>query len=213
MKSILAAVAAAVLVMGMVRLRASNYKRSRSTTRPAAAPRGRSSSPRRAATTRSTVSTSTLVFAGHPGRHRDGRQRPGADEQLQPRVGDAGQLRGDAPFTVVGSSLNKAFFALMSRKEFASVKDLKGKTIAVSQIGDPPYNYTSAFLRTFGLSARDVQWIAAGADATAGPPRCVGPRRRHAADAAGLLPARRGRLQDLGNLADHDESSRRRPTC
>jgi len=71
----------------------------------------------------------------------------------------------DASFTVVGSSVNRAFFVLMSRPEIASVKDLKGKTLAVSQIGDPPYNYASAYLKKFGLTARDVQWVAVGTDA------------------------------------------------
>src|SRR5438477_7337995 len=41
----------------------------------------------------------------------------------------------DASFTVVGSSVNRAFFVLMARPDIPSVKDLKGKTLAVSQIG------------------------------------------------------------------------------
>jgi ABC-type nitrate/sulfonate/bicarbonate transport system substrate-binding protein len=94
----------------------------------------------------------------------------------------------------------------MSRKDIASVKDLKGKTIAVSQIGDPPYNYTSAFLRKFGLSARDVQWIAAGADANGRAAALASGR----ADATLLTPPAYFRLEEagyksLGNLADHDD--------
>jgi ABC-type nitrate/sulfonate/bicarbonate transport system substrate-binding protein len=107
---------------------------------------------------------------------------------------------------VVGSSVNKPFFALMSKKDIAGVKDLKGKTIAVSQIGDPPYNYTSAFLRTFGLTARDVQWIAAGADANGRAAALASGR----ADATLLTPPAYFRLEEagyknLGNLADHDD--------
>jgi ABC-type nitrate/sulfonate/bicarbonate transport system substrate-binding protein len=114
--------------------------------------------------------------------------------------------RGDAQFTVVGTSVNKPFFALMSRKDIASVRDLKGKTIAVSQIGDPPYNYTSAFLRKFGLSPRDVQWIAAGADANGRVAALASGR----ADATLLTPPAYFRLEEagyksLGNLADHDD--------
>jgi len=148
----------------------------------------------------------TLVFAGHPA-------------GIAMVVSDQAQMssynlesvmqassRGDPSFTVVGSSVNKPFFALMSRKDIASVKDLKGKTIAVSQIGDPPYNYTTAFLRTFGLSARDVQWIAAGADANGRAAALASGR----ADATLLTPPAYFRLEEagfksLGNLADHDD--------
>ena len=148
----------------------------------------------------------TLVFAGHPA-------------GIAMVVSDQAQMssynlesvmqassRGDAQFTVVGTSVNKPFFALMSRKDIASVKDLKGKTIAVSQIGDPPYNYTSAFLRKFGLSPRDVQWIAAGADANGRAAALASGR----ADATLLTPPAYFRLEEvgyksLGNLADHDD--------
>ncbi|HLG59200.1 MAG TPA: ABC transporter substrate-binding protein [Vicinamibacterales bacterium] len=148
----------------------------------------------------------TLIFAGHPA-------------GIAMVVSDQAQMssynlesvmqassRGEAPFTVVGSSVNKPFFALMSRKDIAGVKDLKGKTIAVSQIGDPPYNYTSAFLRTFGLTARDVQWIAAGADANGRAAALASGR----ADATLLTPPAYFRLEEagyknLGNLADHDD--------
>src|SRR5687767_7627145 len=112
----------------------------------------------------------------------------------------------DGSFTIVGSSLNKAFFALMSRKDIASVKDLKGKTVAVTQIGDPPYNYTIAYLRKFGLSARDVNWIAAGSDANGRAAALASGR----ADATLLTPPAYFRLEEagyksLGNLAEHDD--------
>ena len=55
----------------------------------------------------------------------------------------------------------------MVPKAIKSAKDLKGKRIAVSQIGDAPYNYTVALLGKFGLKPRDVQWIPVGTDATA----------------------------------------------
>src|SRR5436190_6244592 len=47
----------------------------------------------------------------------------------------------EASLVMVGNSLSKAVFAFVARKDFNSVKELKGKRIAVSQIGDPPYNY------------------------------------------------------------------------
>jgi ABC-type nitrate/sulfonate/bicarbonate transport system substrate-binding protein len=148
----------------------------------------------------------TLVFAGHPA-------------GIAMVVSDQAQMssynlesvmqassRGDAPFTVVGASLNKAYFALMAKKDVASIAELKGKTFAVSQIGDPPYNYTSAFLRKFGMGPRDVQWIAAGADAT-GRAAALSSGR---ADATLLTPPAYFRLEEagfrnLGNLADHDD--------
>jgi ABC-type nitrate/sulfonate/bicarbonate transport system substrate-binding protein len=148
----------------------------------------------------------TLVFAGHPA-------------GIAMVVSDQAQMssynlesvmqassRGDAPFTVVGASLNKAYFALMAKKEVGGITDLKGKTFAVSQIGDPPYNYTSAFLRKFGMTPRDVQWIAAGADAT-GRAAALSAGR---ADATLLTPPAYFRLEEagfrnLGNLADHDD--------
>jgi len=148
----------------------------------------------------------TLVFAGHPA-------------GIAMVVSDQAQMssynlesvmqassRGEAPFAVVGASLNKAYFALMTRKDVASVKDLKGKTFAVSQIGDPPYNYTSAFLRKFGMTPRDVQWVAAGADAT-GRAAALSSGR---VDATLLTPPAYFRLEEagfksLGNLADHDD--------
>jgi len=66
----------------------------------------------------------------------------------------------------VGSMLNKGVFALMAAKGINSVKDLKGKRIAVSSIGDAPYNYTIALLAKSGLKATDIQWVPSGTDAT-----------------------------------------------
>jgi ABC-type nitrate/sulfonate/bicarbonate transport system substrate-binding protein len=72
--------------------------------------------------------------------------------------------RDASAFTVVGSSSNKGLFALLAQKEFSSPKQLKGKRIAIGQIGDAPYNYTVALLGTFGLGVRDVQWVPVGTD-------------------------------------------------
>ena len=51
-------------------------------------------------------------------------------------------------FTLAGSSSNKGLFALMAQKEFTDPRQLKGKRIAIGQIGDAPYNYTVALLGT-----------------------------------------------------------------
>src|SRR5580698_2414973 len=70
----------------------------------------------------------------------------------------------DGSLLLVGSALNRAMFALMGAKNISSVRELKGKRIGVSQIGDAPYNFAVAMIGKFGLSARDVQWIPLGTD-------------------------------------------------
>src|SRR5712691_4082528 len=56
----------------------------------------------------------------------------------------------DNSLIIVGGWLNKAVFALMGRKDFTKIQDVKGKRIAVSQVGDAPYNYAVALLKTAG---------------------------------------------------------------
>jgi ABC-type nitrate/sulfonate/bicarbonate transport system substrate-binding protein len=68
----------------------------------------------------------------------------------------------DGSLSLVGSSLNRGTFALMANKNFKTVQALKGKKIAVSQVGDAPYGYVVAILSKAGLSDRDVQWIPVG---------------------------------------------------
>jgi ABC-type nitrate/sulfonate/bicarbonate transport system substrate-binding protein len=68
----------------------------------------------------------------------------------------------DPSMALIGSSLNRGTFALMAKKEITSVAGLKGKRMAVSQIGDAPYGYIIAILAQSGLTSRDVQWIPVG---------------------------------------------------
>ena len=70
----------------------------------------------------------------------------------------------DGSLVSEGSSLNKGVFAFISRKDIASVKDLKGKKVAITQLGDAPYNYTIALLADFGVTPRDVNWVPVGTD-------------------------------------------------
>src|ERR1035441_9116050 len=65
---------------------------------------------------------------------------------------------------IVGSPYRKSLFALMAGSSVGSVRDLKGKRIGVSQIGDAPYNYAVGLLGKFGLTPRDVQWVPIGTD-------------------------------------------------
>jgi ABC-type nitrate/sulfonate/bicarbonate transport system substrate-binding protein len=111
----------------------------------------------------------------------------------------------DASFALMGSSSNRGLFALMAQKDVSSPKELKGKRIAIGQIGDAPYNYTVALLGTYGLGVRDVQWIPVGTDVT-GRAAALQTNR---ADATLLTAPNYFRLEEAGfrnlaNLADHD---------
>jgi ABC-type nitrate/sulfonate/bicarbonate transport system substrate-binding protein len=68
---------------------------------------------------------------------------------------------------LMGSTLNRGAFALMVPNKINNAKELKGKRIAVSQIGDAPYNYSVALLGKFGIKPRDVQWVPVGTDVNA----------------------------------------------
>src|SRR5262252_2922029 len=68
---------------------------------------------------------------------------------------------------MIGSSLNRGMFALMAGTAVKNPKELKNKRLAVSQIGDAPYNYTVALIAKFGLAPRDVQWVPVGTDVNA----------------------------------------------
>jgi ABC-type nitrate/sulfonate/bicarbonate transport system substrate-binding protein len=68
---------------------------------------------------------------------------------------------------MMGSTLNRGMFALMASDKTKSPKELKSKRIAVSQIGDAPYNYTVALIAKFGLKPRDIQWVPVGTDVNA----------------------------------------------
>jgi len=147
----------------------------------------------------------TLAFAGHPA----GIAMVVSGEAQMSSYNLESVMQAsmrDPAFTVVGSSLNRAFFVLMTKPEIATIKDLKGKTLAVSQIGDPPYNYSISYLKKFGLGPRDVQWIAVGTDANGRAAALAGGR----ADATLLTPPAYFKLEEagykaLGNLAEHDD--------
>src|SRR5687767_13768634 len=111
----------------------------------------------------------------------------------------------DASFALMGSTSNRGLFALIAQKAFNNPKELKGKRIAVGQIGDAPYNYTVALLGTYGLGNRDVTWIPVGTDVS-GRASALQSNR---ADATLLTAPNYFRLEEAGfknlaNLADHD---------
>jgi ABC-type nitrate/sulfonate/bicarbonate transport system substrate-binding protein len=112
----------------------------------------------------------------------------------------------DGSLVIVGSWLNKAVFALMSRKDIGGVKDLKGKRIAVSQLGDAPSNYTIALLRDFGLHSRDVQWVPVGTDVN-GRAAALESGRADATllTAPAYFKMEAAGYKNLAQLADHDD--------
>jgi len=114
--------------------------------------------------------------------------------------------RSPTELVSMGSFLNKGVFAFMASKNIGSIKDLKGKRIAVAQVGDAVYNYTIAFLSSAGIGARDVQWIPVGNDATARGAALQSNR----ADATLLTAPSYFRMEELGfknlgNMADRKD--------
>jgi ABC-type nitrate/sulfonate/bicarbonate transport system substrate-binding protein len=112
----------------------------------------------------------------------------------------------EASFALMGSVLNKGPFSLMAAKSITAVKDLKGKRLAVSTIGDAPYNYSVALLEKFGLTPRDIQWVAVGTDANARAAALVAGR----ADATLLTAPQYFRIEEQGftnlaNMSDFDD--------
>jgi ABC-type nitrate/sulfonate/bicarbonate transport system substrate-binding protein len=112
----------------------------------------------------------------------------------------------DGSLVAYASSFKKSLFALMASKDISSVKDLKGKRVGVSQIGDAPYNYALGIFRKFGLTSKDVQWLTVGTDVNG----------RAAALAAGRVDAtmltapvyfrlEQEGYRNLGNISDYDD--------
>jgi len=112
----------------------------------------------------------------------------------------------DASMVMVGSPFKKSLFALMANKSITSMKDLKGKRVGVSQIGDAPYNYTIGLLAKGGLTQRDVQWLTVGTDVNGRAAALLSNR----VDATMLTAPVYFKLEqdgyrNLGNISDYDD--------
>jgi len=112
----------------------------------------------------------------------------------------------DGSLVAVGSPFKKSLFALMATKDITSVRALKGKRVAVSQIGDAPHNYTIGLLSKAGLNQRDVQWVPVGTDVSGRAAALVGGR----VDATMLTAPVYFKLEqegykNLGNISDYDD--------
>jgi ABC-type nitrate/sulfonate/bicarbonate transport system substrate-binding protein len=122
------------------------------------------------------------------------------EQALQASSRDPGTL------VSMGSFLNKGTFSLMAAKTFTNIQSLKGKRIAVSQVGDAPYNYTVALLSKFGIKPTEVTWVPVGIDANN---RAVA-LQSNRADATLLTAPSYFRMEEMGfknlaNLADHKD--------
>jgi len=112
----------------------------------------------------------------------------------------------DGSLIFLASSFKKSLFALMANKNIASVKDLKGKRIGISQIGDAPYNYAIGLISKAGLTPRDVEWVPVGTDVNGRAAALVGGR----VDAAMLTAPVYFKLEaegykSLANISDYDD--------
>lgn len=106
----------------------------------------------------------------------------------------------DPSLATIGGLMNRSTFSLIARKGIASIRDLRGKRIAISQLGDSTYGYLLAVLREAGLSERDVQLTPVGAE----PSRRAAALASGRADATLLSAPASFRMEDAGyrNLAN-----------
>jgi len=112
----------------------------------------------------------------------------------------------DGSLVIMGSPMNRGLFAMMTKNDIKSVKDLKGKRFGVSQIGDPPYNFALAIFAKSGLNARDIEWVPLGTDGNGRVAALVSGR----VDATMLPPPAYFKLESQGfkeiaNLADYQD--------
>jgi len=92
----------------------------------------------------------------------------------------------------------------MASNKVKVFRDLKGKRIAVSQLGDGPHIYALKLLTKFGLSPRDVEWVPVGTDGRV--PALISGR----VDATMLNAPSYFRLEESGfhslaNIIDYDD--------
>jgi ABC-type nitrate/sulfonate/bicarbonate transport system substrate-binding protein len=112
----------------------------------------------------------------------------------------------DGSLVLIGSSLNRGTFALLAAKNISSINALKGKRIAVSEVGDAPYGYLVALLAKSGLSARDVQWIPVGTDVNGRAAALVSGRAEATLlTAPAYFKLEQQGFKTLANLADHPD--------
>src|SRR5579863_9898849 len=112
----------------------------------------------------------------------------------------------DGSLIALGSPFKKSLFALMANKNIGAMRDLKGKRIGVSQIGDAPYNYTIGLISKGGLTPRDVQWIPVGSDVSSRAAALVSGRVDATMITAPVyFKIEQEGYRNLGNISDYDD--------
>ncbi len=112
----------------------------------------------------------------------------------------------DGSLMAVGSAYKKSLFALMAAKDITDMSQLRGKKIAVSQLGDAPYNYTIGLLSKAGLTARDVEWVPVGTGVTTRAAAMVSGRvDATMITAPNYYPLEKEGFQNLANISDYDD--------
>jgi len=112
----------------------------------------------------------------------------------------------DGSLVMLGAPYKKSLFALMALKNFGNIRELKGKRIGVSQIGDAPYNYSIGLLGKAGIGARDVEWIPLGSDVNARGAALVSGRvDATMMTAPAYFKLEKEGFKSLGNISDHDD--------
>ncbi len=112
----------------------------------------------------------------------------------------------DGSLLALGSPFKKSLFALMANKSIRNRKDLKGKIIGVSQIGDAPYNYTIGLIGKVGLTPRDVEWVPIGADVSARAAALVSGRVDATMITAPVyFKIEQDGFNNLGNISDYED--------
>jgi ABC-type nitrate/sulfonate/bicarbonate transport system substrate-binding protein len=112
----------------------------------------------------------------------------------------------DGSLIAYASSFRKSLFAMMAGKDVVSVRDLKGKRIGVSQIGDAPYNYAVGILAKNGMTPRDVQWLSVGTDVNGRVAALVGGRVEASMITAPVyFKLEQEGYKSLANISDFDD--------
>jgi len=112
----------------------------------------------------------------------------------------------DGSLVAYASPFRKSLYALMAGKDIRRIRDLKGKRIAVSQVGAAPHTYGIRMLSSDGLTARDVQWVPTGSGGNS-PAAALAGRRAEAAmvSAPAYFRLETEGFKSLANISDFDE--------
>jgi len=112
----------------------------------------------------------------------------------------------DGSLIAYASPLRKSPVALMANKDIKSVRDLKGRSIGVLQVGDETYQFAVAILAKNGMTPADVHWLVAD-DENNG---CIGALANGRVDATMVdapesFELEKQGFRSLSNIADFED--------